>query len=261
MEKLSIARTAITVTEFIFAFIQGTLTTYYNWLLDHAREFFKGWFDFSTKAVSSSPLNSDSQEASECLEIDTKPKYVSIALTETPEAKSVKKQGITVWRAKDVSELARTSNRSSIAEKTQNDLWLKIQEIAQYKQDNKPEVKQVLQTEQVEKGVRTRNAMNEEEYTRKKVYEIRRRPYTKEFISGATVKLEEYNQKNRDYLMSKYVGGPEVDNFVFMHPNTKSRFSADSFILLKTPQPRKSKKKAIPFRPTELSTIFENLAY
>lgn len=260
MEKLSIARTAITVTEFIFAFIQGTLTTYYNWLLNHVREFFKGWFDFSTKTVSSSSLETDPQ-ASECLDIDTKPKYVSIALTETPEAKSVKKQGITVWRAKDVSELARTSNRSSIAEKTQHELWLKIQEIAQYKQESKPVVQQAETVEEV-KNVKSRNAMNEEEYQRKRVYEIRRKPYTKEFVSGATVKLEEYNKKNQDYLMSKYVGGPDVDNFVFMHPNSKSRFSSDSFILLKTPQPRSSKKKkSVPFRPTELSTIFENLAY
>ena len=259
MEKLSIARSAITMTEFIFAFIQGTLTTYYNWLLDYAREFFKGWFDFSTKTVSNSTLESDPQ-ASECLDIDTKPKYVSIALTETPEAKSIKKQGITVWRAKDVRELARTSNRSSIEEKTQNDLWLKIQEIAQYKQENKPVVQQA-ETEEVAKNVKSGNDMSQEEYQRKRVYEIRRKPYTKEFVSGATVKLEEYNKKNRDYLMSKYVGGPDVDNFVFMHPNTKSRFSADSFILLKTPQPRRSKKKSVPFRPTELSTIFENLAY
>ena len=87
----------------------------------------------------------------------------------------------------------------------------------------------------------------------------------REYMAGTQVGLEEYNRVNREYFYKKYYSGVEVDDYSFVHSSAKSVYSKSLFIpgayLWKSSKVRASKRKAPMFKPTELSTIFENLAY
>lgn len=86
-----------------------------------------------------------------------------------------------------------------------------------------------------------------------------------EYMSSTILKLEDYNRLNREYLHKKFHSGVHIDDFLFIHPSAKFVDSKSLHIpgayLLKTFKVRASKRKAATFRPTDLSTIFENLAY
>lgn len=88
---------------------------------------------------------------------------------------------------------------------------------------------------------------------------------TREYMAGTQVGLEEYNRVNREYFYKKYYSGVEVDDYSFVHSSAKLVYSKSLFIpgayLWKSSKVRASKRKAPMFKPTELSTIFENLAY
>jgi len=86
-----------------------------------------------------------------------------------------------------------------------------------------------------------------------------------EYMSNTFLKLDDYNKINKEYFYGKYHSGLVVDDFSFIHPSAKFVDSKSLLIpgayLLKIFKARTSKRKAPTFRPTDLSIIFENLAY
>jgi hypothetical protein len=88
---------------------------------------------------------------------------------------------------------------------------------------------------------------------------------TREYMAGTQVGLDDYNRVNREYFYKKYYSEMEVDDYSFVHSSAKLVYSKSLFIpgayLWKSSKVRASKRKAPMFKPTELSTIFENLAY
>ena len=91
------------------------------------------------------------------------------------------------------------------------------------------------------------------------------------YVSNTWLKLEEYNEKNNEYLLNK--GVISRTNLNNIYPITSfsslprlSKTIASSSVRgnkgnTKSNKPKLYKRKHLPFRPTELSTIFENLAY
>jgi len=90
-------------------------------------------------------------------------------------------------------------------------------------------------------------------------------PKIREYMAGTRVGLDDYNKVNREYFYKKYYSGMEVDDYSFVHSSAKLVLSKSLFTpgayLWKSSKLRASKRKAPMFKPTELSTIFENLAY
>jgi hypothetical protein len=88
---------------------------------------------------------------------------------------------------------------------------------------------------------------------------------TREYMAGTQVGLDGYNRVNSEYFYKKYYSGMEVDDYSFVHSSANLVYSKSLFIqgayLKKSSKVRASKRKAPMFKPTELSTIFENLAY
>ena len=97
-----------------------------------------------------------------------------------------------------------------------------------------------------------------------------RKNYLYGYISNTWLKLNEYNQINNEYLLKK--GMLSSSNFNNIYPFTsvlslpKLSKTTKSSIRgnkggAKLNRPKLFKRKQSSFRPTELSTIFENLAY
>jgi len=86
-----------------------------------------------------------------------------------------------------------------------------------------------------------------------------------EYMSSTILKLDDYNRINNEYFYKKYHSEGYIDDFLFTHPSAKFVDSKSLLIpgayLLKSFKARATKRKAPSFRPTNLSIVFENLAY
>jgi len=137
------------------------------------------------------------------------------------------------------------------------------------------EVKKVGETETTEESENhvsfKINDVEQESSKREKQTQLNEKPRrvsdskTREYMAGTQVGLDEYNRVNREYFYKKYYSGVEVDDYSFVHSSAKLVYSKSLFVpgayLWKSSKVRASKRKAPMFKPTELSTIFENLAY
>ena len=104
-----------------------------------------------------------------------------------------------------------------------------------------------------------------------RAYLIARKSQYHGYMSNTGLKLEEYNEKNDEYLLNK--GVVSSTNLKNIYPFTSvsslprlSKTIVSSSIRgnkgnTKSNKPKLYKRKQLPFRPTELSIIFENLAY
>jgi hypothetical protein len=239
MISVSLVNNIIRLTTFVFTFVQRISYAYYNWFKKQYGHFAKDFLDFTPKQVSIYENSSDPL-LSETTEEDTEPAYVTIPFKTKTTPEIPQQNDFSTWSIKDAREIARSSNQGLISAKTESNLWLKIKEIAESQGKGSNESAITPNGTQVPKKISTK---------------------TTNFLSGTTMKLNEYQKKNQEYLIMKANNDSSVDNYSFAHPYAVSAFSRKTQLLLKSPRPRGSKKRRLPFRPTELSTIFESLGY
>jgi len=249
MISVSLVNSIIRLTTFVFTFVQRVSYAYYNWFKKHYSHFASHWLEFAPKQTSISYDPSDPL-LDQPLEENSESTYVTIPFKSKSNPDTPNQNDFSTWQVRDAREIARSSNQGLISAKTQNNLWMKIKEIADSHRSDGDKADQTHNE--------TPNSQNKEE-------EIKRTNKKKLnhqiFLSGTTTKLEEYDKKNQEYLFMKNTNGSNIDNYSFMHPYAYSAFSRKTRLLLKNPRPRCSKKRPLPFRPTELSIIFESLGY
>lgn len=245
MISVSLVNSVIRLTTFVFTFVQRISYAYYNWLKKQYTNFAKDLLDFSPKQVSISENSSDPL-LSQTSEEDVEPAYVTIPFKTKSTPEIPQQNDFSNWSVKDAREIARSSNQGLISAKTENNLWLKIKEIAESQQSQLASPNQSPNTPE-----------NQQEVPKK----ISRIISSRNFLSCTAMKLDEYHKKNQEYLIMKANNDSNIDNYSFAHPYAVSAFSRKTQLLLKNPRPRGSKKRALPFKPTELSTIFESLGY
>jgi len=250
MISVSLVNSIIRLTTFVFTFVQRISYAYYNWFKKHYSHFATHWLEFAPKQTSISYDLSD-QLLGQTLEEDSESTYVTIPFKSKSNPDTPKQNDFSTWQVRDAREIARSSNQGLISAKTQNNLWMKIKEIADSHQPHDEKTSEAT--------VATENSQNRQEELKRT--NNKKRLNHQKFLSGATTKLEEYGKKNQEYLFMKNTNGSDVDNYSFMHPYAYSAFSRKTRLLLKNPRPRCSKKRPLPFRPTELSIIFESLGY
>lgn len=250
MISVSLVNSIIRLTTFVFTFVQHISYTYYNWLKKHYAHFAKNWLEFAPNQTSISYDLSDPL-VGQTLEEDSQLTYVTIPFKSQTTTNTPKQNDFSTWQVRDAREITRLSNQGMISAKTQNNLWMKIKEIAD------------SQRPQLDK---TGQATNEVPENPNDIQELKKNNNKKSlnhqiFLSGTTTKLDEYHKKNQEYLFMKNTNGSNVDNYSFTNPCAYSAFSRKTRLLLKNPRPRCSKKRPLPFRPTDLSIIFESLGY
>lgn len=243
MISVSLVNNIIRLTTFVFTFVQRISCAYYNWLKKQYGHFAKDLLDFSPKQVSILENSSDPL-LSETLEEDADPAYVTIPFKTKTSPEIPQQNDFSTWSVKDAREIARSSNQGLISAKTENNLWLKIQEIADRQAKASNESAMASNNQEIPKKISSSRTFRE-----------------RNFLSGTTMKLNEYQKKNQEYMIMKANNDANIDNYSFSHPYAVSAFSRKTQLLLKTPRSRGSKKRPLPFRPTELSTIFESLGY
>ena len=247
MGNPSISNEVSSIVAFVFAFLRKSFTAYFTLFISQTYLFFDGWLGLlSFKNLPS---------ASSSLAVDQKPsaKHVYIALPSEPKSEvSVQSQEEVCDERKE--DNTQVSIRVSIAEKSQSTLWLKIKEIAKSKDDGAVYSSESQEIEQPEEN------LVQPEVTRNKC--ARSRLAGKTFLPGITIKLEEYNRKTQDYLTTLYSDLPEDERpDLTTFPLTTSNYSRKFLNGGKNSSRRSFRKKNPPFRPTELSTILETLAY
>jgi len=253
MESISIKDSAMSLTSFIFTFVQRVFWAYYEWFFDQLDYLIKNWFDFSLKKPTKFSVNVDPLTR-QYLEVIPQPKHFAIPLTVYIEEGSVHKEKTSLITALNNGETINPAQDDQPG-KNQDELWLHIKEIVKCKQEYENE-DQNNKEDPVLRSVKTKQTS---EYREIKKSNKRGSSYL-DYLSGTSTKLDDYHKKNQSYLLSKCTNDSNVDNYSFTHPNAHSVFSRRTFVL-KNPLPRSFKKKPKPFRPTDLSPIFENLAY
>jgi len=242
MISVSLVNSVIRLTTFVFTFVQRISYAYYNWLKKQYLYFAKDWLDFTPKQVSILENSSDPL-LSQTSEEGAEPAYVTIPFKTKTSPEIPQQNDFSTWSVKDAREIARSSSQGLISAKTENNLWLKIKEIAESQQPHLANPNQSSNIPEVPQ--KTLKVVNSQ----------------RNFLSGTTTKLNEYHKKNQEYMIMKANNDSNIDNYSFSNPYAVSAFSRKTHLLLKNPRPRGSKKRPLPFRPTELSTIFESLGY
>jgi len=246
MESVSLEGSAISLTSFIFTFVQRIFYAYYEWFVDQLDYLIKNWFDFSFKKATKFSLHVDPLTR-QYLEVTPQPKHVTIPV----DTEAARESLVSLTLANVTEEDTKNFSEENKTEKTENELWLNIKEIVKYKE----ELSRVMGVK--EKKVAEAAKINE--YKEIKRCNNKRGKESLDYVAGATIKLSDYNKKNQEYLLNKYTNGSNVDNFSFTHPEAHSIFSRTFSV--KSPVSKNLRRRPRSFRPTELSTIFENLAY
>jgi len=250
MESVSLEGSAISLTSFIFTFVQRIFYAYYEWFHDQLDYLIKNWFDFSLKKPTKFSLHVDPL-TKQYLVVTPQSKHVTIPV----DTEAAHQTSISSSQATTDEENAKNSIQSSMPEKPQTEPWLKIKEIVEYKKECDKNANDLLKGQ--EKSIS--GAQKANEYKEVKRCNYKRGKDSLDYITGAALKLNDYNKMNQEYLFSKYTNGSNVDNYSFTHPAAHSIISRT--FSLKSPVSKSFRKRPKGFRPTELSTIFENLAY
>ena len=248
MDSPSFSNDVVSLIGFIFCFVQKNALTNFNLFISQVNLLFRGWFgllSFKNLPSASSDVALDRFDAN---------KHVYIPLRSETDTEEIDQHEETYDQ--DEKDNTKISIRESIAEKSQATLWLKIKEIADSQGDNEAAVPEssLIQEKNLPEENYIKNDETRKTYGRNKIFE-------KSFLPGTMVKLEEYNDKTRDYLRALYPERLDLDRIDFTNPFAISNFSRSFSIRRKSPFRRSSKKRSLSFKPTELITILETLAY
>jgi len=257
MEKFQVFKSTVAFTSLIVAFVQKVYYNYYDELLRQIDAFFVNWFDFSIQPSQNESWGLLNKRQMAILTLQHDDEAVSLCMDGTDEPKVGQSS---VWEKKNALEAARKQSVGSLSSKTQANLFSKITQMV----PSGNGVESVQYASNVcENGDNINNLNNNVgKGSGKKVKEViyAKRPCKKDFIPGTTVKLDEYNKSNQDFMMKKREGSSD-DEYVFLHPECQRNLYLKAFSF-KNPLAKNSKKKKVAyFKPTELSVIFENLAY
>jgi hypothetical protein len=232
MKSLFSSLSIIRLVSLVFCFIERLIYSHYIRFMTVFKSFSKTWLEIplSDKRVASLSydyLNKQNQA-------HAKPRHVSIALPDDSRPRASQLKDISVWNPEESQTLSRPMNLS-IASKTQNELWSKIKEMA-----NEGDNSKNFTTNIYDHKVKCHGRRN--------------------YMSSTFLKLDDYHRKNREFILNG-----EFHQFSFNNFSAKPAYSKNPIVpggsdAFKA-KPRCQKKRIPPFRPTELSTIFENLAY
>lgn len=228
--------TLLTIITFLVTLVQRAFAYQLQRILNFFRSFAHNWLELPLKTQEQLYFSSTAY-----LPGSSESKSVAISLSHDRSMTGFLPYRNITWRKKDAKIMAETRPSSSILEKSESRLWSKIKEMSH---------KTIEEPENFEEDMDA---------------ELNLEVNNRHFLSNTMLKLEDYDRINMEYLDKKYNGGMEEDGYSFTHPLAKSVYfrniASPGAYLRKSWNIRALKRKAPSFKPTELSTIFENLAY
>ena len=235
--------TILRMVTFIITLVHRFVYTQFYRTLNFARSFANNWLEIPLTKQEEQTLPSNSVLKTLSVFHPYQANQSHISFSKAESYSKVENSDVSILKVEDVQEKPERFKRLSLSEKSSQHLRLKVKELV-----NDKGVEEPRKASQVPKA--------------KMSGEARRRDY----MSTAPIKLDAYNRINREYFYSKYQIGVEVDEYSFMHPSAKTvqlsnLLTPSTGRLWKSSKVTMPRKKAITFKPTELSTIFENLAY
>jgi len=227
--------TPLKIITYVFSFVQRLIFCQYQRALSLARSFINNCLDIPVNSGDDLSLPSNFlKKLSASVSSKSETSQLPISQDECEETPIISENSKC-----ESYEVAGTFENEETAEQSENHVSFNIKEIGHGAEQKRPK-----------KGQASR---------------VVSEPKSKVYMAGTRVGLDEYNEVNREYFYKKYYSGMEVDDYSFVHSSAKLVDSKSLFIagayLWKSSKLRVSKRKAPMFKPTELSTIFENLAY
>ena len=226
---------------FVFVFVQSVIGFYFQRTFSFVRTFSNNLLDIPSNQREKLCFPSNFLKKQSIL-APFEPKNLKNSSLQDECEETPFSSDILICKRQNHRKLPEYPQQTSIYERSNSHLWLKIKEIAHDKVVEEPKLLSFVPE-----------------------VEIPSEPRRKDHMSSTAIKLDDYNRVNREYFYRKYHSGVEIDDYSFTHPSAKSVYSRSLLIpsanLWKGNKLRISKRKPSVFKPTALSTIFENLAY
>ena len=174
MKSLLSSNTVVRLVSFIFCFIERLIVAHYQRLKTLFYSFSKTWLEIPLSDKKNSYYSYDSMIPQNHGSV--KPRHISIPLSNDYKRGEPELNDISVWNPDEAKKSCKSMNLS-IAAKTQNELWLKIKELANERDNSKN-----FTTNIYDHKVKCHGRRN--------------------YMSSTYLKLDEYHKKNREFLLN-----------------------------------------------------------